>query len=224
MIDEVIKMGDFNHGDRVRVKYEYQGKTYAARAKRQGIWIVDKFLHANLELKRPADAIVPHGHFKRLRAKPYMLEKVPDTTGSAPPSVEEPKPTLQSIHLKDVYFAPLADVKVTQSTKPNWMEHGASASKKIKDLTSAEIDLLSKSTPPKPSQPFVFKPGMVVLVKDPDDTDKFKGLYVIVEYGHTDLNWINIAPMFGEGKLEMARTEWVTVIPAKDLTITYLPQ
>ena len=102
MIDEVIKMGDFKYGDRVRVKYEHQGKTYAARAKRQGIWIVDKFLQANLELRRPADVTVPHGHFKRLRAKPYMLEKV-----EPKPQVEELKPTLQSIHLGDVHFTSL---------------------------------------------------------------------------------------------------------------------
>ena len=92
------------------------------------------------------------------------------------------------------------------------MEKGASPSKKIEDLSK-----------PTPKQPFKLIPGMVVLVKDPEGKIG-KGLHVITEYGHMSLNWIAVAPMFGEGQPAMARTEWITVIPAKDLTITYLPQ
>lgn len=60
----------FNIRDRVVVKPAYSKDSIA------GVWIVEKFLTKNYQLKRPEDV---NGTGRKLRAKGYQIEKAPDT-------------------------------------------------------------------------------------------------------------------------------------------------
>lgn len=63
----------FSVGDTVRVKgmFTHAGIT--------GPWIIEKFLQKNYEMRRPDDYTGPNKH-KKLRAKPYQIEKVENLT------------------------------------------------------------------------------------------------------------------------------------------------
>lgn len=62
-------VNDIRPGDLVRVKPEY------THINIMGVWIAEKMLTKNWELKRPATYKGPNAH-KKLRAKPYQLENV----------------------------------------------------------------------------------------------------------------------------------------------------
>lgn len=253
--------GDWKPGDRVRVKWEYQGKTWAARAKRQGDWIVDKFLNKNWELKRPDDWKHIPGYPKRLRAKPHQLEAaapppkattevkktgimdfVSDFTAAKPSvsptghksqdpplqSVPPPKPT-KHIHVADEEFVQKFVEEMTKDDPPNLK---SAAKEKIESKsgitlwgpngeTSPFAPKPQPSTPTAPSSDFPQTPvGSIVIVKDPHGTiPKGKLFMVVKQYGIT----VDIAQLF-VGTTYAAHKSWLTVLPEKDLTITYLPK
>lgn len=123
-MDKIKAQGDFKPGDRVRVKSEYCGKTYAARSKRTGVWIVDHFLNANWVLKRPEDYKLPFGHPSRLRAKPYQIEKVPGVVGDgAPTHVQQLQKSLSkpSDYKPTKPYVPLAPGMIVTVDDPHGM-------------------------------------------------------------------------------------------------------
>lgn len=130
---------------------------------------------------------------KFLRAKPHQIEKVPDTTQPTPSATK---------HLLNVNDEQFAEKFVAELATP-----------KFDVINDIEKDIV------------VLRPGTVVLVsvKNPQDPDQFKGLFTVIEHGHTALTWIAVAPLFG-GAAATVKTEYVTVIQPKDLTIAYLPQ
>lgn len=78
-----VQTTDIRPGDLVRVKPEY------AHSGIFGIWVADKFLTKNWELKRPADYRGMNAH-KKLRAKPYQLERVTAENAAISPNALPP--------------------------------------------------------------------------------------------------------------------------------------
>lgn len=88
-------MTDIKAGDLVRVKPQY------ARSGIFGIWIAEKMLTKNWELKRPADYNGMNAH-KKLRAKPYQLEKVTAENTAVTPNALPPLNHAPAVQVTDV--------------------------------------------------------------------------------------------------------------------------
>ena len=176
------------------------------------------------------------------KSSPTGMQQYDPPLQSVPPKqkIVQEVPT---IHLNDPNFVEKFISKTTSDESPSLK---TDAYKMIKgasgvfewQATEEQMHVLTGANPPTiaPSPPDVWtkdgdlkkdivtlRPGTVVLVKNPEYPDKYKGLWTVIEHSHTGLTWVSVAPLFG-GIPKTVQTKFITVIPEKDLTITYLPQ
>lgn len=225
--------GDWKPGDRVRVKSEYQGKTWAARAKRQGDWIVDYFKNVNWVLKRPDDWKHIPGYPKQLLAKAHQIEAAPKlgvkVVGEMKvTSIGEVTHGMPSVNTDKILHAEFTDVETIAMQKGGayveWLWSSADTKPEIKKMAKDHWS-------PKPKQPTVTpntpiteqvpaKVGDIVIVKDPHGTIPKGTLFMVTQiYGIT----VDVTQLFTGVKYAAMKT-WLIVLSEKDLTITYLPK
>lgn len=147
---------------------------------------------------------------KEFKTKNWVLKRPADYTGSYKQGLLAKSHMLEKVEPSSLAEKSIAAAK-NKPTDLGWAMTGADMPPTIKQANDIKKDVI------------VYRPGMVCLVKHPDYPGQFKGLHAIIEHGNSDLNWIAVAPLFG-GPAATVKTTYVTVIPQKDLTITYLPQ
>lgn len=211
--------GGFKHGERVRIKPEFRGKTYVTKKRRGGEWILSDFKTTNWVLKRPPDYV--GYHTQSVLAKPHMIERV--YTAQAPAVVDAvslitpPTLTESTYEFKNDYASFKSSSSLQQMSQ--YVKLGDVPYVDVVGYHNHDTQSVGYNddsiVPP-------LTPGTVVIIKNPDHPKKYKGLWTILACV-PGLTTVGVAPLFG-GAATSVNVEFITVIPEKDLTIVYLPQ